>query len=223
MRKFLPVLACTAAFALAACSQGEAPEQQAAPAETPVVIAKPTLSQPVRPEKPEILVKAQEEAANAPPLAEGETRQLDPAVAEAKSAYDAAMASYEEQSHAFTAQWKQYLVSVVTANMDGVKTTRPYMYFIPGGNDPGAAQDRANQLDNVKNVVARGVLPGNMMAFGGPDSKITADIMVEAFTDAQPGSFKDVRVLYIGDAADEQRVKDAVAPSGADLRFVEMK
>ncbi|HRO88417.1 MAG TPA: hypothetical protein PLH21_10395 [Chiayiivirga sp.] len=223
MRKFLPVLACTAAFALAACSQGEAPEQQAAPAETPVVIAKPTLSQPVRPEKPEILVKAQEEAANAPPLAEGETRQLDPAVAEAKSAYDAAMASYEEQSHAFTAQWKQYLVSVVTANMDGVKTTRPYMYFIPGGNDPGAAQDRANQLDNVKNVVARGVLPGNMLAFGSPASGRMADLIVEAFQHVPAGSMKDVRVLFIGSSDDLERVRTAVEPSGANVVFHEVK
>jgi len=74
--------------------------------------------------------------------------------------------------------WKQYLVSVVTANMQGVKTNHPYMYFVPGGDDDAAKADRQNQLDNVKNVVARGVLPGNMMAFGGPDSKITSELLI---------------------------------------------
>src|SRR6185312_717879 len=51
--------------------------------------------------------------------------------------------------------WKQYLVSVVTANMTGVKSNHPYVYFVPGGDDDAAKTDRQNQLDNVKNVVAR--------------------------------------------------------------------
>ncbi|NCT67960.1 MAG: hypothetical protein GXC76_10005 [Rhodanobacteraceae bacterium] len=121
------------------------------------------------------------------------------------------------------AAWKKYLVSVVTANMEGVKSNRPYMYYVPGGDDDTAKSDRANQLDNVKNVVDRGVLPGNMMAFGGPDSKITAELIVNAFKDVQPNAFKDVRVLYIGDAADAETVKQALAASGADVRFVEAK
>jgi hypothetical protein len=119
--------------------------------------------------------------------------------------------------------WKQYLVSVVTANMQGVKTNHPYMYFVPGGEDDAAKADRQNQLENVKNVVMRGVLPGNMMAFGGPDSKITADLIVEAFKDAQAGAFKDVIVLFIGASADAETVKGALAASGAEVRFVEAK
>jgi len=119
--------------------------------------------------------------------------------------------------------WKQYLVSVVTANMQGVKTNHPYMYFVPAGDDDAAKADRQNQLDNVKNVVARGVLPGNMMAFGGPDSKTTADLIVAAFADAQAGSFKDVVVLFIGAPGDVDGVKQALASSGAEVRFVEAK
>ena len=121
------------------------------------------------------------------------------------------------------AAWKKYLVSVVTANMQGVKSTRPYMYFVPGGDDEAATADRANQLDNVKLTVARGVLPGNMMAFGGPDSALTAGLVTEAFKDAQAGSFKDVVVLFIGTPADGDAVKQALASSGADVRFVEAK
>ncbi|MET0230582.1 MAG: hypothetical protein ABW186_06595 [Rhodanobacteraceae bacterium] len=119
--------------------------------------------------------------------------------------------------------WKQYLVSVVTANMQGVKTNHPYMYFVPGGDDDAAKADRQNQLDNVKNVVARGVLPGNMMAFGGPDSKITSELLVQSFSGVQAGSFKDVVVLFIGDQADVDAIKAQLAASGAEVRFVEAK
>jgi len=121
------------------------------------------------------------------------------------------------------AGWKKYLQGTVLANMQGVKTNHPYMYYVPGGDDDAAKADRQNQLDNVKAVVMRGVLPGNMMAFGGPDSKITADLVVEAFKDAQAGAFKDVVVLFIGAPADAETVKGALASSGAEVRFVEAK
>ena len=49
------------------------------------------------------------------------------------------------------------------------------------------------------------------------------DGIVEAFKVARPNSLKDVRVLFIGAAADEQRVREAVAPSSADFVFVEAK
>jgi hypothetical protein len=66
------------------------------------------------------------------------------------------------------------------------------------------------------------VLPGNLLAFGGPDSAKTADFVISAFGKAQPGTFKGVIVLFIGDEADHQRVEDAIKPSGATFRFVQM-
>ena len=119
--------------------------------------------------------------------------------------------------------WQKYLVSVVTANMSGVKTNHPYMYYVPGGEDEASVADRNNQLENVRNTVLRGVLPGNMMAFGGPDSKMTSDLILEAFKDAQPGSFKDVVVLFIGGTTEGAAVKNALDKTGADIRFVQAK
>ncbi|WP_395683549.1 hypothetical protein [Dokdonella sp.] len=121
------------------------------------------------------------------------------------------------------AGWKKYLVSVVTANMQGVKSAHPYMYFVPGGEDEAAVADRNNQYENVHNTVLRGVLPGNMMAFGGPDSKMTSELIINAFKDAQPGSFKDVVVLFIGATAEGAAVKLALDPTGADVRFAQAK
>jgi hypothetical protein len=62
-----------------------------------------------------------------------------------------------------------------------------------------------------------------MMAFGGPDSAITAQLIVDAFTDVQAGAFKDVVILFIGAPADAETVKQALASSGAEVRFVEAK
>lgn len=120
-------------------------------------------------------------------------------------------------------EWKKYLAAVVMQNMQGVKSNRPYMYFVPGGDDGKAVIDRSNQLDNVSLAVARGVLPGNMLAFGGPDSAITADLIIDSFKDAGAGTFKDVTVLFVGAKADEDRVKQALTGSGATYRFAEMK
>ncbi len=120
-------------------------------------------------------------------------------------------------------EWKKYLAAVVMQNMQGVKTNRPYMYFVPGGEEGKAILDRSNQLDNVSVTVSRGVLPGNMLAFGGPDSKITAGLIVDAFENAGAGTFKDVTVLFVGAQADSDMVKEKLASSGATYRFAEMK
>ena len=121
------------------------------------------------------------------------------------------------------AEWKKYLAAVVMQNMKGVKSNRPYMYFVPGGDDGKAVIDRSNQLDNVSVAVSRGVLPGNMLAFGGPDSATTADLIIDSFREAGAGTFKDVTVLFVGGQADSDRVKEALTSSGATYRFAEMK
>ncbi len=140
-----------------------------------------------------------------------------------KAAQQQAAAPTLPTDPANTTAWKAYLVEVVKRNMQGVTSGHPYMYFVPAGDDQAKQDERINQLENVKTVVARTVLPGNMMAFGGPDSKLTADLIVDAFKDAQAGAFKDVIVLFIGAAADRDRVGQALATSGATYRFVEMK
>jgi hypothetical protein len=121
------------------------------------------------------------------------------------------------------AAWQNYLVKVVMKNMQGVKNNHPYLYYVPGGDGADLDSTRKDQLDNVSTAVARGVLPGNMMAFGGPDSKRTADLVVEAFKAAGDGALKGVVVLFVGAPGDSDRAKDAIAKSGAEYRFVELK
>lgn len=118
--------------------------------------------------------------------------------------------------------WKAYIMSVVKQNMTGIRTS-PYTYYLPDTSASDFEDQYDRQLDNVTGVVGRGVLPGNMLAFGSPASTRMADMIVEAFTDIPAGSMKDVRVLFIGQSADSERVKASVEPSGAAYVFHEAK
>lgn len=121
-----------------------------------------------------------------------------------------------------TQAWKLYLVNVAKRNMEGIRSS-PFMYYLPAADAADFDEQYTRQLDNVAGSVARGVLPGNMLAFGSPASSRMADLIVEAFGHVQAGAMKDVRVLFIGNAEDLERVKAAVEPSGANVVFHEVK
>ena len=118
--------------------------------------------------------------------------------------------------------WSDYLGDLVQKNLQGMTAGQPFAYMVDAADTDTAKANNERQLSNVKDTVARGVLPGNLMAFAGPNSGKTADLLVAAFQGAKPGSFKDVIILFIGDKVDEQRVTDAIKPTGATFRFVAM-
>lgn len=140
---------------------------------------------------------------------------------------EAATAAVAAPMHAPASQtddaaWKAYFQDAISHNDDGV-TDRTNAYYLPapGGADYQGKYDR--QLQGVADAVARGVLPGNMLAFMSPDSTKMADLIVAAFKDASAGSMKKVIILFVGKSADNERVKAAVTPSGCIYRFVEAK
>ena len=121
--------------------------------------------------------------------------------------------------------WKPYLQGVIGQNMAGV-TDRVYPYYLPADSkkidaDGRSAYDR--QSENVTAVISRTVLPGNMLAFGSPDSAKMADMILSAFSGAKPDALKGSQVLFIGKAEDSARVKGPVEASGAKYIFVEAK
>ena len=121
-----------------------------------------------------------------------------------------------------TRGWNAYLGRLVQANLQGMKSNQPYAYMITPAVTGDQQAENGAQLQGVKYTVTRGVLPGNLLAFCGPSSTATADFVVDAFRDAQPGSFRGVIVVFIGDRQDAERVRVALKPSGAIWRFVEM-
>lgn len=120
-------------------------------------------------------------------------------------------------------EWRTYLVEVVKQNMPERLRSQPFMYYLPTSTREDFPGEYERQLDNVYGTVQRGVLPGNMLAFGSPESAKMADLIVEAFKEASAGSFNEVRVLFIGKPEDSDRVAQAVAASGAEYVFVEAK
>lgn len=117
--------------------------------------------------------------------------------------------------------WGVYLQQIVEANMGTIQNP-PYLYFVPAAADPASNATVGRVQEQVDNMVIGTVLPGYMVAVGGPDSATTAHVMETAFKQASPGSFKGVTVLFIGDKADEPAVAQALAPSGATFKFAQM-
>lgn len=117
--------------------------------------------------------------------------------------------------------WGTYLKQIVEENL-GTISNPPYVYFVPSSQNPSDAATIGRVQEQVTNMVLGTVLPGNMVAIGGPSSATTAQVLETAFHSAAPGSFKGVTVLFIGDKADEAAVKDAVGPSGATFKFAQM-
>src|SRR5690625_516866 len=121
-----------------------------------------------------------------------------------------------------TEAWQKYLSQVLGQHLQGMTASRPHPYLIPAGSSSAAKAGRQRQLNNVTGVVLRGVTPGNLLAFAGPSSTKTADLVIKAFKQVSPGAMKGVIVLFIGDQADKQRVGAVVKPTGAEYRFVQM-
>ena len=120
------------------------------------------------------------------------------------------------------AEWGAYLSDVVTRNMGDI-TRNPYLYYLPGSDSAGFEGARERLQEEVEVAMQRGIVEGNLVAFGSPESAMMADIIVSAFAKVDPGSMDGVRVLFIGDAADNERVKTAVAPAGVVYQFIEAK
>lgn len=117
--------------------------------------------------------------------------------------------------------WAEYLTDVVKRNVGDA--TSVYLYTLPASDSADYEGEYARQLEKAQTDVMRGGVEGTLLAYGSPDSAKTADLAVASFEQAQPGSMKGVRVLFIGNPTDSERVKAAVEPSGAVYQFVEAK
>lgn len=120
------------------------------------------------------------------------------------------------------AGWRGYLQAVALQNM-GTVTSSPFLYYLPPESDPEFEAKYERQVESATAALARGIVGNNMLAFGSSASTKMADLIVAAFTDVTPDTMKGVRVLFIGDAADNERVQAVVAPTGVDYVFVEAK
>lgn len=120
------------------------------------------------------------------------------------------------------AGWKKYLQAVAVQNMGNI-TASPFLYYLPPASDPEFAAKYDRQVESASTAIGRGIQPGNMLAFGSSNSAKMGDLIEAGFKDVQADSMKGVRVVFIGEAADNARVQTIVKPTGADYIFVEAK
>jgi hypothetical protein len=121
--------------------------------------------------------------------------------------------------------WKPYLAQQIGKHMD-VVTDRQISYYLPADNATVEADGRTKYdrlSEGVTAAVSRTVLPGNLLAFGSPDSKRMADLITSAFSGAKPDALKGSYVLFIGKAEDSARIQPLVEASGAKYIFEEVK
>lgn len=121
-------------------------------------------------------------------------------------------------------EWAAYLQDVVRRNLGDIRRS-PYLYYLPASGSAGFEGAYARLGEQMTTDLMRGIVEGNMIAYGSPESAKMADLVVQAFTEAKvaPGAMKGVRVLFIGGPADAERVKAAIAPTGASFEFIEAK
>jgi len=63
------------------------------------------------------------------------------------------------------AGWKKYLQEVAIQNMGNI-TNSPFLYYLSPESDPDFQAKYERQTESATQAVARGVQPGNMLAFG---------------------------------------------------------
>ena len=147
-------------------------------------------------------------------------------------------------------EWRAYLNDVVGRNMEGIYN-QPYVYLVPPARDTAAdvpeSVDETEVVEGAEGSVgpelvegaeaadaeylrlaeraemdlARGIVRGNLLAYAGADSGRVADLVVRAFEDVPEATMDGVRVLFIGDQADNERVQQAVAASGVEYIFIQ--
>lgn len=136
--------------------------------------------------------------------------------------------------------WNAYLNDVAGRHMEGINNS-PYVYLVPppagaateappadastADGDPTLSTpvDGAYErlLEKAQQDVARGITRGNLLIFAGVNSARTADLVVASFAEVGAGTMNGVRVLFIGSAADSERVKAVVEPTGSEYVFVD--
>lgn len=118
--------------------------------------------------------------------------------------------------------WINYLSDVVQRNMGDIQN-QPYVYLLPGESTADFTSQYGRLLEKATSDVSRGIISGNLLAYGSPASGRMADLVTAAFKNVPTGSMKGVKVLFVGKAADSDRVKAAVTPAGVNYQFVEAK
>lgn len=112
-------------------------------------------------------------------------------------------------------EWNKYMNVVVKPHFKQGETMRVWPYLVI----PGETEENARKLETLQQSVVNGLQPGQLFVYLGPDSTVTADLVVEGFKEAKPDTLTRSTLIFVGKRTDEERVKTAVVPSGMTFVF----
>ena len=113
------------------------------------------------------------------------------------------------------AEWNKYMNAVIKPHYIKGETTRVWPYLVM----PGETEENGRKLEALQQSVVNGLQAGQLFVYLGPDSTVTADLILEGFKEAKPDSLTRSTLLFVGKRADEERVKTAVVASGMSFKF----
>lgn len=116
------------------------------------------------------------------------------------------------------AEWGKYMNAVVKPHFKQGVTQRVWPYLVM----PGETDENARKLTTLQEMAYNGLVAGQLLVYVGPDSALTADLVVEGLKEAKAGSLERSELLFVGKRADEERVKTVVAASGLTFLFQAM-
>lgn len=119
-----------------------------------------------------------------------------------------------------SAAWKTYVSAVSKTYVPADQSSRIFATFVENGQD---AEKSARTVENIKNFISRGIAEGTTILFASPDSPLMTDIIEKAFAEPKPELLKSIRVIFIGQKAEEERVRAAVTAWGATFVFHEAR
>lgn len=119
-----------------------------------------------------------------------------------------------------SAAWKKYVAAVSKTYVPTDQSSRIFATFVEAGSDE---EKTSRHIENVKNFIGRGIAEGTTLLFASPDSALMASVIERAFAEPRVDLLKGIRVIFVGQKSDEERVKAAIAPWGADFIFHEAK
>jgi hypothetical protein len=111
-------------------------------------------------------------------------------------------------------EWKEFVNEVAKSKRIKGKTKGIYVRFL------GTTEDTKGHLRDTIQSFSRGIAPGSLLVFGSYNSRNMADLLVEAFeTEYIDGKLNGARLVFVGQRADEARVKAASIKSGVTFEF----
>lgn len=119
-----------------------------------------------------------------------------------------------------SAAWKAYVSAVSKTYVPADQSSRIFATFVEFNQDE---EKTGRTIENIKNFISRGIAEGTTILFASPNSPLMAEIVEKAFAEPRANLLKGIRVIFIGQKAEEERVRTAVTAWGASFVFHEAK